>query len=82
MRKVNNSIDGLTTFGDSYEIPVGFGVLQNLTRHFDLGLRFSFDNLLGHDTPNLGRADTRSLALRPNDPADAGSGEGVPRRRG
>jgi len=57
---------GLSTFGDSYEIPVGFGVLQNLTRHFDLGLRFSFDNLLGHETTGVGRADTRSLALLVN----------------
>jgi hypothetical protein len=53
----------LSTFGDSYEIPLGVGLLQNLTKHFDLGARFSFDNLLGHETPNVGRADTRSLAI-------------------
>jgi hypothetical protein len=57
---------GLSAFGDTYEIPVGFGLLQNLTRHFDLGLRFSFDNLLGHETVGVGRADTRSLALLVN----------------
>jgi hypothetical protein len=57
---------GLSAFGDTYEIPLGLGVLQNLTTHFDLGLRFSFDNLLGHETPNIGRADTRSLALLVN----------------
>jgi hypothetical protein len=50
-------------FSDSYEIPFGIGVLQNLTTHFDLGIRFSFDNLLGHEAPGIGRADTRSLAL-------------------
>lgn len=54
---------GLSAFGDTYEVPVGLGVLQNLTRHFDLGLRFSFDNLLGHETTGVSRADTRSLAL-------------------
>jgi hypothetical protein len=54
---------GLTTFSDSYEIPVGIGVLQNLTRHLDLGARFSFDNLLGHEATGVGRADTRSLAI-------------------
>jgi hypothetical protein len=54
---------GLSAFSDTYEIPVGVGVLQNLTRHFDIGARFSFDNLLGHETTGVGRADTRSLAL-------------------
>ena len=53
----------LSRFGDTYQIPVGLGLLQNLTTHFDLGVRFSFDNLLGHETPGVGRADTRSLAL-------------------
>jgi hypothetical protein len=57
---------GLSAFGDTYEVPLGFGLLQNLNRHFDVGLRFSFDNLLGHETPNIGRADTRSLALLVN----------------
>jgi hypothetical protein len=54
---------GLTTFGDTYEIPVGVGLLQNLSRHIDIGLRFSFDNLLGHEPTGVGRADTRSLVL-------------------
>ncbi|HMG20574.1 MAG TPA: hypothetical protein VK607_04625 [Kofleriaceae bacterium] len=53
----------LSTFGDSYEIPVGIGVLQNLNTHFDLGARFSFDNLLGHEAVGIGRADARSLAI-------------------
>lgn len=57
---------GLSAFGDTYEVPVGVGLLQNLTRHFDLGVRFSFDNLLGHETAGIGRADTRSLALLVN----------------
>ena len=57
---------GLSTFGDTYEIPVGFGLLQNLTTHVDLGLRFSFDNLLGNHAPNTGAADERSLALLVN----------------
>jgi hypothetical protein len=57
---------GFTTFGDSYEIPVGLGLLQNLTPHFDIGVRFSFDNLLGHEAMGVGRADTRSLALLVN----------------
>ena len=57
---------GLSAFGDTYEIPIGFGVLQNLTRHFDIGLRFSFDNLLGHETVGVSRTDERSLGLLVN----------------
>jgi hypothetical protein len=53
----------LSAFGDTYEIPMGLGLLQNLTGHFDIGVRFSFDNLLGHEAVDVGRADTRSLAL-------------------
>jgi hypothetical protein len=56
----------LSRFGDTYEIPIGFGLLQNLTEHFDLGLRFSFDNLLGHETMGVSRADERSLAILVN----------------
>jgi hypothetical protein len=54
---------GLSAFGDTYQIPVGLGVVRNLTPHFDLGARFSFDNLLGQQPPGVGRADTRSLAI-------------------
>lgn len=57
---------GLTTFGDSYEIPVGLGLLQNLTPHFDIAARLSFDNLLGHEEMGVGRADIRSFALLVN----------------
>jgi hypothetical protein len=57
---------GLSAFGDTYEIPIGFGLLQNLTPHFDIGLRFSFDNLLGHETEGVSRSDERSLALLVN----------------
>ena len=54
---------GLSAFGDSYEIPVGIGIVQNLNTHFDIGARFSFDNLLGAQPAGVGRGDTRSLAL-------------------
>lgn len=54
---------GITNFGDNYEIPVGLGVVQNLNKHFDLGARFSFDNLLGQEPMGVGRADARSLAV-------------------
>ena len=40
------------------------GVVGNLTSHLDLGLRFSFDNLLGKVPPTgTSRTDERSLGL-------------------
>lgn len=53
-------------FGDFYQIPLGVGVVQNLNKHFDLGARFSFDNLLGQVPEGLGRADARSFAVLVN----------------
>jgi hypothetical protein len=62
--KVLSGISGeLSHFGDTYEVPVGIGLVRNLTPHFDLGARFSFDNLLGTQPPNVGAGDTRSLAV-------------------
>lgn len=62
--KVLTGIHGdLSSFGDVYQVPVGIGVMRNLNKHFDLGARFSFDNLLGKEQPMVGRADTRSLGL-------------------
>jgi len=49
--------------GDTYRVPLGLGVVANLTRHLDLGLRFSFDNLLGHQATGESRADERSIGL-------------------
>jgi hypothetical protein len=53
----------LSEFGDTYQVPVGLGVVQNLNKHFDLGARFSFDNLLGNQPEGVGAADTRSVAV-------------------
>lgn len=53
-------------FSDTSEIPVGIGLVQNLTRHLDLGARFSFDDLLGHQDMGVSRTDTRSLAILVN----------------
>lgn len=50
-------------FGGTYQIPLGVGFVQNLNKHFDLGARFSFDNLLGKQPADVGRADLRSFAL-------------------
>jgi hypothetical protein len=62
--KVLTGVTGqLSALGDTYRIPLGLGVVGNLTRNLDLGLRFSFDNLLGHTAPGVSRADERSLGL-------------------
>jgi hypothetical protein len=64
MFKVLSGISGSwSAFGDTYQAPLGLGLVQNLTTHLDLGARFSFDNLLGKQPQGVGRADTRSLAV-------------------
>lgn len=54
---------GLSELGDTYQVPLGVGVVRNLTEHVDLGARFSFDNLLGQQPDGVDAADTRSLAV-------------------
>lgn len=64
MVKLLTAISGdLGALGDTYVVPLGLGVVQNLNKHLDLGVRFSFDNLLGKQPEGVGRADLRSLAL-------------------
>jgi hypothetical protein len=56
----------LSSLGDTYRIPVGVGVVANLTPNLDLGLRFSFDDLIGNLPPlpvGLSHTDLRSLGL-------------------
>ena len=53
----------LSTLGDTYEVPVGIGFNRNLDATFDIGARFSFDNMLGKQAEGSGRADARSLAV-------------------
>ena len=53
----------LSAFGATYQVPLGVGVVRNLTEHVDLGARFSFDNLLGKEAMGVGRADLRSLGI-------------------
>ncbi len=53
----------LSDFGDNYRIPLGVGVLANVSPTIDLGLRFSFDNLLGKTAMGMSRSDMRSIGL-------------------
>lgn len=65
--KLLSGISGsLDAFGDTYQIPVGVGLVHNLTEQVDLGARFSFDNLLGETQEGVGRADARSLGVLAN----------------
>jgi hypothetical protein len=65
--KVLSGVSGqLSALGDTYRVPLGLGVVGNLTPNVDLGLRFSFDNLLGHQLPTFSRADERSIGILVN----------------
>ncbi|MEZ4398919.1 MAG: hypothetical protein R3B06_02815 [Kofleriaceae bacterium] len=57
---------GLQHLGDTYQVPVGIGVVQNLTPAVDIGARVSIDNLLGKQATGAGRADERSAMLLVN----------------
>jgi hypothetical protein len=62
--KILTGVTGqLSALGDTYQIPLGFGVVGNLNPNLDIGIRFSFDNLLGHQYPGYSRTDTRSIGL-------------------
>jgi hypothetical protein len=62
--KVLSGVAGqLSALGDTFVSPLGLGVLGNVNRHVDLGLRFSFDNLLGHQPAGVSRTDARSIGL-------------------
>ncbi len=65
--KILSGVSGqISSLGDTYRSPLGVGVVDNLTPNLDLGLRFSFDNLLGHQPPNVSRTDERSIGLLVN----------------
>jgi hypothetical protein len=62
--KVLSGVAGqLSSLGDTYQVPLGLGVIGNLNSHLDLGLRFSFDNLLGNVPAGASRTDSRSIGL-------------------
>jgi hypothetical protein len=62
--KVLSGVSGeLSALGDTYRVPLGLGLVGNVSHHVDLGLRFSFDNLLGHAFPGVARTDVRSIGL-------------------
>jgi hypothetical protein len=62
--KVLSGVTGqLSELGDTYQIPLGLGLVGNVSNNLDLGLRFSFDNLLGKVPMGGSRTDTRSIGL-------------------
>ena len=62
--KVLSGVSGqLSRLGDTYQIPLGLGLIGNVSSSVDLGVRFSFDNLLGHAFTGVSRTDARSIGL-------------------
>jgi hypothetical protein len=65
--KLLSGVSGqLSALGDTYVIPVGLGIIGNVSSSVDLGVRFSFDNLLGKVPPlpaGGSRTDARSIGL-------------------
>jgi hypothetical protein len=62
--KILSGVSGqLSDLGDTFQVPLGLGLVGNVSRSVDLGLRFSFDNLLGHVFPGISRTDARSIGL-------------------
>lgn len=62
--KVLSGVAGqLSALGDTFRSPLGLGIVGNVNAHVDLGIRFSFDNLLGHQAPGVSRTDQRSIGL-------------------
>jgi hypothetical protein len=62
--KVLSGVTGqLSELGDTYQIPLGLGLVGNVSHSVDLGVRFSFDNLLGKVPTGASRTDTRSIGL-------------------
>jgi hypothetical protein len=57
---VTGQVDG---FGDTYRAPLGVGLIGNVNSTIDLGLRFSFDNMLGNRPPGVSRTQQSSLSL-------------------
>ena len=43
--KLLSGVSGqLSALGDTYQVPLGLGLVGNVSSHVDIGLRFSFDN--------------------------------------
>jgi hypothetical protein len=62
--KVLSGVSGqLSNLGDTSRVPLGLGLVGNVNRNLDIGLRFSFDNLLGHQAPDVSRTEVRSIGL-------------------
>jgi hypothetical protein len=65
LKVLSGATGRLSALGDTVRAPLGLGVVANASSNLDVGLRFSFDNLLGH-VPVGSRTDARSLDLLVN----------------
>ena len=53
----------LSDMGETYEIPLGLAFVTNISESMDIGLRFSFDNLLGKRPDGVSSTAASSLAV-------------------
>lgn len=62
--KLLSGVSGLLdNLGESYRVPVGLGLIGNVSSGLDVGVRFSFDNLLGKQPEGASRTRESSLSL-------------------
>jgi hypothetical protein len=62
--KVLSGVTGvLSDLGDTYQIPLGVAFVTNISESMDIGLRFSFDNLLGNQGPEPTPSRTAASSL-------------------
>lgn len=66
LKVLSGVLGQLGHLGDTYMVPLGLGVVGNISRSIDIGLRFSFDNLLGNVPTGGSRTDFRSIGLLMN----------------
>lgn len=61
--KILSGVTGiLSELGDTYVIPVGLAFVANVSPSLDVGLRYSFDNMLGKRPDGVSATDSSSLA--------------------
>jgi hypothetical protein len=62
--KILSGVTGvLSELGDTYVIPVGAAFVVNISPALDIGLRYSFDNMLGKRPDGVSATDSSSLAV-------------------
>lgn len=65
--KILSGVSGaMSELGDTAQVPLGLGLVANVSPNIDLGVRFSFDNLRGDVPEGASATDRRSFGLLVN----------------